>query len=84
MRKKISIFVSDHLSSKMSLQREAYEENAYRYQLHCVRVIPARKLGKRCKLDKCNAYVLYVLWICLKITEKLRQMQALVSYMYVS
>ena len=84
-----------NIDSKISLQRKAYEEKACRYQLHCVGVLPARKLGTRCKLDKYNAYlqgeftagpphplpnkklnagvsgwlsVLYVQWICLKMT----------------
>ena len=34
---------------KISFQRKAYEEKACRYQLHCVRGLPARKLGTRCK-----------------------------------
>ena len=45
-----------NINSKISLQRKAYDEKACRYQLHFVRVLPARKLSTRCKLDKYNAY----------------------------
>ena len=41
---------------KISLQRKAYEEKACRYQLRCVRVLPAKNLGTRCKLDKYISY----------------------------
>ena len=47
-----------NINSKISMQRKAYEEKTCRYQLHCVRVLPARKLGTRCELDKYDAYLL--------------------------
>ena len=46
-----------NINSKISLQRKAYEEKACRYQLHCVRVLSARKLSRRCKSDTYNAYL---------------------------
>ena len=49
--------VTGQIGTCISLQRKAYEKKACRYQLHCVRVLPARELGKRCKLDKYNAYL---------------------------
>ena len=39
---------------KISLQRKAYNEKARRYQLHCIKVLPAKELGTRCKLEKFN------------------------------
>ena len=46
-----------NINSKISLQRKAYEEKACRYQLHCLRVLSARKLSRRCKSDTYNAYL---------------------------
>ena len=35
-----------NINSKISLQRKAYEEKACRYHIHCLRLLPARKLGQ--------------------------------------
>ena len=35
-----------NIDSKISLQRKAYEEKACRYHIHCLRLLPARKLGQ--------------------------------------
>ena len=35
-----------NINSKISLQRKAYEEKACRYRIHCLRQLPARKLGQ--------------------------------------
>ena len=33
-------------NSKISLHRNAYEEKACRYDIYCLRLLPARKLGQ--------------------------------------
>ena len=35
-----------NINSKISLQRKAYEEKACRYHIHCLRLLPTRKVGQ--------------------------------------
>ena len=35
-----------NIDSKISFQRKAYEEKACRYDIHCLGLLPARKLGQ--------------------------------------
>ena len=45
-----------NINSKISLQRQAYEEKACRYHRHCLGLLPARKLGQDASLIN-NAYL---------------------------